>query len=120
MSLERITGQRVVDELKAGHMVYMLQLADITSLTIADWLTGEFAIEEQPADLESPPPDPGPEKQPAKRKKLDWGKIQALHRAGWSYEKIADEMGTTVKTVATGLSKLRKKTENSVAPENDI
>lgn len=119
MSLERITGQRVVDELKAGHMVYMLQLADITSLTIADWLTGEFAIEEQPADLESPP-DPGPEKQPAKRKKLDWGKIQALHRAGWSYEKIADEMGTTVKTVATGLSKLRKKTENSVAPENDI
>ena len=55
MSLERITGQRVVDELKAGHMVYMLQLADITSLTIADWLTGEFAIEEQPADPESPP-----------------------------------------------------------------
>ncbi len=56
MSLERITGQRVVDELKAGHMVYMLQLTDITSLTIADWLIGEFAIEEQPADPESPPP----------------------------------------------------------------
>ena len=60
MSLDRITGQRVVDELKAGHMVYMLQLTDITSLTIADW------------------------------------------------------------PVATGLSKFRKKTENSVAPENDI
>ena len=56
MSLERITGQRVVDELKAGRMVYMLQLTDITSLTIADWLLGEFAIEEQPADPESPPP----------------------------------------------------------------
>ena len=55
MSLERITGQRVVDELKAGHEVYMLLMTDITSLTIADWLTGEFAIEEQPADLESPP-----------------------------------------------------------------
>lgn len=40
MSLERIIGQRVVDELKAGHMVYMLQLTDITSLTIADWLIG--------------------------------------------------------------------------------
>lgn len=120
MSLERITGQRVIDELKAGHMVYMLQLTNITGLTIADWLTGEFAIEEQPADPEPPPPDPDQEKQPVKRKKLDWGKIQALHRAGWSHEKIADEMGTTVKTVATGLSKLRKKTENSVAPENDI
>ena len=55
MSLERITGQRVVDELKAGHEVYMLLMTDITSLTIADWLTGEFAIEEQPADPESPP-----------------------------------------------------------------
>ena len=119
MSLERITGQRVVDELKAGHMVYMLQLADITSLTIADWLTGEFAVDERSADPESPP-DPDQEKQPAKRKKLDWGKIQALHRAGWSHEKIADEMGTTAETVATGLSKLRKKTENSEAPENDI
>lgn len=55
MSLERITGQRVVDELKAGHEVYMLLMTDITRLTIADWLTGEFAIEEQPADPESPP-----------------------------------------------------------------
>lgn len=55
MSLERITGQRVVDELKAGHEVYMLLMTDITSLTIADWLTREFAIEEQPADPESPP-----------------------------------------------------------------
>ena len=55
MSLERITGQRVVDELKAGHEVYMLLMTDITSLTIADWLTREFANEEHPADPESPP-----------------------------------------------------------------
>lgn len=54
MSLERITGQRVIDELKAGHEVYMLLMTDITSLTIADWLAGEFAIEEQLADPESP------------------------------------------------------------------
>lgn len=43
-----------------------------------------------------------------KRKTLDWGKIQALHKAGWSHAKIADEMGTTVSTIATGLSKLRR------------
>lgn len=118
MSLERITGQRVVDELKAGHEVYMLLMTDITHLTIADWLTGEFAVDERSADPESPP-DPDQEKQPAKRKKLDWGKIQALHRAGWSHEKIADEMGTTAETVATGLSKLRKKTEGGTV-QNEI
>ena len=33
MSLERITGQRVVDELKAGRMVYMLSLIHISEPT---------------------------------------------------------------------------------------
>lgn len=70
--------------------------------------------------IRNPPPDLKPKKQTPKRKKLDWGKIQALHRAGWSHEKIADEMGTTVKTVATGLSKLRKKTESGMVPESDM
>lgn len=48
-----------------------------------------------------------------KRKTLDWGKIQALHRAGWSHVKIADEMGATVGTIATGLSRLRREAEES-------
>ena len=48
-----------------------------------------------------------------KRKTLDWGKIQALHRAGWSHAKIADEMGSTVSTIATGLSRLRREAEES-------
>lgn len=48
-----------------------------------------------------------------KRKTLDWGKIQALHRAGWSHAKIADEMGSTVSTIATGLSRLRREVEES-------
>ena len=53
-----------------------------------------------------------PQKNAPKRKVLDWGKIQALHKAGWSHAKIADEMGCTVSTVATGLSKLRKEAGN--------
>lgn len=48
-----------------------------------------------------------------KRKTLDWGKIQALHRAGWSHAKIADEMGSTVSTITTGLSRLRREAEES-------
>lgn len=63
-------------------------------------------------DAELNEPDPPPQKKAKKRKVLDWGKIQALHKAGWSHAKIADEMGCTVSTVATGLSKLRKEAGN--------
>ena len=34
-----------------------------------------------------------------KRRKLDDGKMLALRKAGWSYEKIADEMGCSTQTV---------------------
>lgn len=49
------------------------------------------------------------------RKKLDWGKIEALDKAGWSAEQIADEMGATVGTIYVGLSKRRKGAENGKA-----
>ena len=52
-----------------------------------------------------------------KRKTLDWGKIQALHRAGWSHAKIADEMGATVGTIATGLSRIRKEAGDDIKHE---
>lgn len=111
MSLERITTQRVLEELKAGNSVFILQEADMTSVTIADWLTKEFAIEVPEEDKQSKAPKTQGGKTSAK-KKLDWGKIQALHNAGWSHVKIADEMGCTVGTVDTGLSRLRKGENN--------
>ena len=48
-----------------------------------------------------------------KRKTRVWGKRQALHRAGWSHAKTADERGSTVSTIATGLSRLRREVEES-------
>jgi hypothetical protein len=39
------------------------------------------------------------EEKPVRRRKLDGGKIMALHRAGWSDEKIADEMHATEKQI---------------------
>lgn len=67
---------------------------------------------EENIDPGEPGPPPTLKKKAKKRKVLDWGKIQALHKAGWSHAKIADEMGCTVSTVATGLSKLRKEAGN--------
>lgn len=43
------------------------------------------------------------------RQKLDYGKIMALHNAGWNNQKIADEMGMTYAAVATAISTYKKK-----------
>lgn len=40
-----------------------------------------------------------------KRASVDHGKILALHEAGWSVAKIADEMGTTTVTVRNHIKK---------------
>ena len=118
MSFERITMDRALDEMKAGHEVYRLFPADL-SISLAEWLTECFVIEEDPpAPVIGDCPPSGPEKAKpqkaagTKRKTLDWGKIQALHNAGWSHAKIADEVGATAGTISSGLLKLRKEGQN--------
>lgn len=53
---------------------------------------------EQKAEAKPTPPPKSPVGQGWKRK-LDTGKMTALRNAGWSYEKIADEMGCSAETV---------------------
>lgn len=45
---------------------------------------------------------PDPKKQGAK-KALDMGKVRALRKAGWTFDKIADEMGVSPQTIANRL-----------------
>lgn len=40
-----------------------------------------------------------------KRKPLDMGKVRALRDAGWTLEKIADEMGVSAPTISSRLNK---------------
>lgn len=42
-----------------------------------------------------------------RRKALDDGKIRALRKAGWTLEKIADEMGCSPQTVKNRLDKYK-------------
>lgn len=53
---------------------------------------------EQKTEAKPTPPPKSPVGQGRKRK-LDTGKMTALRNAGWSYEKIADEMGCSAGTV---------------------
>ena len=71
-----------------------------------------------PAESE---PDPEPEPDPEEPKEsetptskyapknLDNGKIAALHRAGWSNEKIADELRTTGVTIGNRIKKMKER-----------
>lgn len=56
-----------------------------------------------PAVVETPAPAPKPEKKPKPRKEIDWPKAKALRDAGWSYEKIGDELHCSAQTVINHL-----------------
>ena len=61
-----------------------------------------------PAEPEKPKeePKPAPKKEPKNKKTLDMGKVKALRNAGWSFEKIADEMGCAPQTIANRLKEV--------------
>lgn len=58
---------------------------------------------------EEAPPEAEEQKEPVKkRKRIDVGKVKALRNAGWSLQKIADEMGCCPQTVANVLNRDEK------------
>lgn len=64
---------------------------------------------------------PGQTPQPAKKKKkpIDKGKVMALKDAGWSNEKIADEVGATKANVAYIVCQEKKKRKQQEGAMND-
>lgn len=49
--------------------------------------------------VETPEAPKMPKKAPTRRA-VDWSKARALRKAGWSYSKIADELGVSAPTIA--------------------
>ena len=101
--LKQIALVDAVKRVINGHRVYiMFEIDPQTTIEDLGFADG-FLIEE-----ENPQPEAKPEaehKPKAESKKkggpagIDHGKLIALHKAGWSIEKIADEMGCTTTTV---------------------
>ena len=116
MNLKMINREAALDAIEDGKDVYIIRpVSPDSAVLLRDLLKLEFAIEEpeicRGTDVPEPPNEAGGGKTSARRK-LDWGKIEALDKAGWSAEQIADEMGATVGTIYVGLSKRRKGAEN--------
>lgn len=57
-----------------------------------------------PMEPEKPKPAPKPKKTDA----VDWPKAKALRDAGWSYDKIGDELGISGVTVSAHLREMEK------------
>lgn len=97
--------------------IYVMHPVAISSMTMQDVRAAAeagavFAVmQTQVKAEERPKKEPEPQKQrqnqrppksPAgqgRKRKLDTGKMTALRNAGWSYEKIADEIGCSAGTV---------------------
>ena len=55
------------------------------------------------------PEEPKPAKpKPKKTDNVDWPKAKALRDAGWSYDKIGDELGISGVTVSARLKEMEK------------
>ena len=99
--------------------IYVMHPVAISSMTMQDVRAAAeagavFAVMKQPQTKAEEKPEKEPEqkaeekpttptpKSPVgqgRKRKLDTGKMTALRNAGWSYEKIADEMGCSAGTV---------------------
>lgn len=72
------------------------------SVSISPWGGAEPTQTELEPEPEPEPKKPAPKK-PAGKINIDMGKVKALRNAGWSFDKIADEMGCSSQTIANRL-----------------
>lgn len=89
---------RVIESLIfAGYEVDKRMLLTICGYTTErENIEGAFG-ECAPCDTAQEPKGAAP---PPKRKRIDRGKVRALHDAGWSNVKIADEMGCAESSIS--------------------
>ena len=76
--------------------------------SLIQMIGGASKEEEEPAAVKKPQTKKAPAKKETKKKEttkkeIDVGKAGALRKAGWSLQKIADEMGVSPQTIANKL-----------------
>ena len=96
---------------------------DMMPDTLQNMLEGCMFFRREPAmerEIVStaPPPRKKLQKSGGVKKQIDTGKLLALHKAGWSNAKIANELGVSDVTVGKYLKQLTEEKENEQQSEN--
>lgn len=92
-------------ERESGFLVQVKDLELPIEYAIAVW-----EMLSEPIQPEKKPEKPVKKEAPkaGKKKPLDEGKLLALRKAGWSFEKIADELGCATQTIINRYKELTK------------
>lgn len=121
-----LTLREALQELDKGNDVIVLQPRtldmvenDFIISELGEWLKGchLLVMEKQKAvaGTKEKTAKQGVKKPRANAKKVDVGKILALHKAGWTGKAIADELKVSEATVSTYLKKLQEGKNEKVA-----
>lgn len=111
MKYKQISIKEAADRCRNGEAVYAARCIDGMSFREVAEATMLLVIE-----VPVPEMDPVPEKAkkkspPTTKKTIDRGKVKALHEAGWSNAKIADEMKCSAWSVSMILKEFREQEE---------
>lgn len=94
-------------ERESGFLVQVKDLELPIEYAIAVWEMLSEPIQPQPEKKPEKPVKKEAQKA-GKKKPLDEGKLLALRKAGWSFEKIADELGCATQTIINRYKELTK------------
>lgn len=101
---------------KRGGLDKISEELDAVAVEYQDWIAAAKMAEEELYKVPLMPVEGNQEAPPNKKaKKIDQGKVVALHEAGWPIKKIADEMQCTDKAVYYILGKYGKKDKENTA-----
>ena len=109
MKYKQISIKEAADRCRNGEAVYAARCIDGMSFREVTAATMLLAME-VPVPETVPKPEKVKKQSPPK-KTIDRGKVKALHEAGWSNAKIADEMKCSAWSVSMILKEFREQEE---------
>ena len=135
MGFKEISPLEAMNALADGRPVYRFsQMSQelLAKTSVSGFLNLRFAVEgdyppvddtEEPEPVEKVTEKKTPSKKSADKMppvKIDWYKAEALRNAGWPNKAIAEELGTTTASIASGFYQRKKKAEMKKLREQNL
>lgn len=110
MKYKQIDIKEAADRFRNGEAVYAARCINGMSFREVTAATMLLVLEIPVPETETKP-EKGGKTAPPTKKTIDRGKVKALHEAGWSNTKIADEMKCSTWSVSMILKEIREQEE---------